>query len=198
MMATDEDQLFLMGQKMAQIHLVSNDFVSDQERRPMNLEYLVDEPVDRMKQFWAGKQDDRLKLLLQSAEEARVGIMALLENEEETADSWGPIGGDFHPYNTHITASGEATYFNFDLCGYGWRAYDIATFLLNANLINQSSTLSESFFAGYYSVRPLSSNEHLAIAPFLTIRRVWLAGTFSSQDGVAGYTFIGPAQIDGQ
>jgi len=198
LMATDDDQLFLMGQKMAQIHLVSNGFKCDQQRRPMDLEYLVDEPVNRMKQFWAGKQDDRLKLLLRSAEEARVGIMALLENEEETPDSWGPIGGDFHPYNTHITASGLATFFNFDLCGYGWRAYDIAAFLLNANLISQASTLSESFFAGYYSARPLSNNEHLAIAPFLTLRRVWLAGTFSSQDGVAGYTFIGPAQIEGQ
>lgn len=198
MMATDEDQLFTLGQQMATIHKISNDFRTDLRRRPMDLEFLVDEPEERIRQFWAGKEDNRLKLLLASAEEARVAIMALLENEETTPDSWGPIGGDFHPYNTHIDPTGNPTFFNFDLCGYGWRAYDIATFLLNANLINHSSTYSESFFSGYYSVRPLSNNEHLAIAPFLTLRRVWLAGTFSTMDGIAGYTFIGPAQLDGQ
>jgi len=198
MAADDEEQLFVVGQKMALIHLLSNDFQTIQERRPMDLTYLVDEPVGRLKQFWAGKEDKRLGLLLASAEEARVGIMSLLDNEESTEDSWGPIGGDFHPDNTHFDASGEPTFYNFDLCGPGWRAYDIASFLINANLINKSSDLSESFFAGYYSVRPLSSNEHLAISPFLTLRRVWLAGTFSTLDGVAGYTFIGPARIDGQ
>jgi len=198
MSSRDEEQLFVMGQKMAEIHLLSNEFKTEQERRPMDLQYLVDEPVERLKQFWAGKEDERLRLLLSSAEEAMVGIMSLLDNEETTPDSWGPIGGDFHPYNTHIDAGGNPTFFNFDLCGYGWRAYDIATFLLNANLIHKSSDLSESFFSGYYSKRPLSTNEHLAIAPFLTLRRVWLAGTFSTLDGVAGYTFIGPARIEGQ
>lgn len=198
MSADDENQLFIMGQKMAQIHLLSNDFKTEQERRPMDLDYLVDEPVKRLKQFWAGKEDRRLELLLSSAEEAMVGIMALLDNEESTSDSWGPIGGDFHPYSTHFDDSGEPTFYNFDLCGYGWRAYDIAALLLNANLINKSSDLSESFFAGYYSVRPLSSNEHMAIAPFLNLRRVWLAGNFSTLDGITGYTFIGPARIEGQ
>ncbi len=198
MSAGDEDQLFVMGQKMAQIHLLSNDFQTDQERRPMDLIYLVDEPVERLKQFWAGKEDRRLELFLTSAEEARVGIMSLLDNEQTTDDSWGPIGGDFHPANTHFDESGEPTFYNFDLCGPGWRAYDIASFLLNANLINQPSDRSESFFAGYYSKRPLSTNEHLAIAPFLILRRLWLAGTFSTLDGVAGYTFIGPARIEGQ
>jgi Ser/Thr protein kinase RdoA (MazF antagonist) len=198
MSARDEDQLFVMGQKMAEIHLLSNDFQTGQERRPMDLDYLVDEPVERLKQFWAGKEDRWLELFLTSAEEARVGIMALLDNEQTTDDSWGPIGGDFHPANTHFDESGEPTFYNFDLCGPGWRAYDIASFLLNANLINQPSDRSESFFAGYYSKRPLSTNEHMAIEPLLILRRLWLAGTFSTLDGVAGYTFIGPARIEGQ
>jgi Ser/Thr protein kinase RdoA (MazF antagonist) len=68
--------------------------------------------------------------------------------------------------------------------------------LLNAKLIQQSNDLTEALFAGYYSQRPLSHNEHAAIAPFLTIRRVWLSGTFSTVEGIAGYTFIAPAQID--
>ena len=192
----DEEQLFSVGQKMAEIHLVSNEYEPAYERQQMDLAFLVDEPLKRLKSFWDNKWDDRLEILVTSAEEAKEDILALLNNEESTADSWGPIGGDFHPYNTHIGRENEPSFFNFDLCGFGWRAYDIAVFLLNANLIKLSSRLSEAFFAGYYAVRPLSENEHRAIAPFLTIRRVWLTGMFATVEGVAGYTFIGPAQID--
>lgn len=192
----DEDQLFAMGRHMAQIHLVSNDYRPAHQRREMGLKFLVDEPIARLQEFWARKHDSKLEILLTSAEEARVAIEELLRNEEETEDSWGPIGGDFHPYSTHFSPDNQPTFFSFDLCGPGWRAYDIAVFLLNADLMRQPSDMSEAFFAGYYSVRPLSRNEHEAIAPFLTIRRVWLTGTFSTVEGVAGYTFIGPAEMD--
>jgi len=196
MSADDEDELFAMGKQMAQIHLVSNDFEPSYQRRSMDLAFLVDEPIARMKEFWAQRHDAKLDILMTSAEDAKEQIERLLRNEEETADSWGPIGGDFHPYNTHFDGASSPTFFSFDLCGYGWRAYDIAVFLLNADLMRQPSNFSEAFFAGYYSVRPLSRNEHEAIAPFLTIRRVWLTGTFSTIEGVAGYTFIAPAELD--
>jgi Ser/Thr protein kinase RdoA (MazF antagonist) len=196
MAVDDEDQLFAVGRHMAQIHLVSNDYQPVYQRHKMGLKFLVDEPVARLESFWSKKQDDKLEILLMSADEARERIEELLRNEEETEDSWGPIGGDFHPYSTHFDQAGQPTFFSFDLCGNGWRAYDIAVFLLNAELMRRPSDLSEAFFAGYYSVRPLSRNEHEAIAPFLTIRRVWLTGTFSTVEGVAGYTFIGPAELD--
>ncbi|MDX1613795.1 MAG: phosphotransferase [Candidatus Promineifilaceae bacterium] len=193
----DPDQLFALGQEMARIHVASNDYQSEYQRKEMDLEFLVDRPVARLKEFWGDTEDDRLEILLTSAEEAKEEILALLRNPEHTEDSWGPIGGDFHPTNTHVDAGGQPTFFNFDLCGPGWRAYDIAAFLLNADLFQHDSALSEAFFAGYYTVRPLSHNEHAAIAPFLTIRRVWLTGTFSAVEGVAGYTFIAPANLEG-
>ena len=185
-----------MGQMMAEIHLVSNGYTTEHSRRPMDLDFLVEEPIKQMREYWAGKKDEKLNILLSSAEEASDIILDLLANEEETEDSWGPIGGDFHPYNTHFTDNNQPAFFNFDLCGYGWRAYDIAVFILNAKLMERASRLSEAFFAGYYSVRPLSQNEHEAVAPFLTLRRIWLTGTFSIVEGATGYTFFGPAQLE--
>ena len=191
MSATDEEQLYKMGQEMARIHVVSNEFESDYSRQPMDLEFLVDRPIEQIKKYWTNPADEKLDLLLTSAEIAREDLADILKNAEHTEDGWGPIGGDFHNVNTHFQ-DGEPTFFNFDLCGYGWRAYDIATFLLNTNLLQKSAKLSEAFFAGYYSVRPLSNNEHEAISPLLTIRRVWLTGTFSVVDGIVGHTFIAP------
>ena len=50
---------------------------------------------------------------------------------------------------------------------------------------------AEAFFAGYFSVRQLTDEEHAAVAPFLTIRRVWLMGAFAREDGLVGHTFMG-------
>jgi len=196
MAVENEEQLFAMGQTMAKIHLISNEYKTEYSRRPMDLTFLVEEPIRRMREYWAGKKDEKLNILLSSAEEASEAILALLANEEEIEDSWGPIGGDFHPYNTHFNDNNRPAFYNFDLCGFGWRAYDIAVFLLNAKLMEGASRFSEAFFAGYYSVRPLSQNEHEAVAPFLTLRRIWLTGTFSVAEGATGYTFIGPAQLE--
>ena len=194
--ATNEEQLFNAGSNMARIHLLSNSYESVYDRQPVDLAYLVDRAVEPLMGFWESKHDEKLDILLTSASEAKAEILTLMANEESTEDSWGPIGGDFHPHSTHVDEQNQPSFFGFDLCGYGWRAYDIAVFLLNANLMSRSSELSEAFFAGYYSVRPLSRNEHEAISPFLTIRRVWLTGAFSNVDHATGYTFIGPAQMD--
>ena len=194
MSLTDEEQLFQCGSEMARIHLVSNEFRTGHARKPMDLAFLVDSPVERMKRFWDSSQDYNLDLILTSAAEAKEEIEALLQNEEHTEDGWGPIGGDFHSANTHFDEAGQLTFFNFDLCGPGWRAYDIAVFLLNTNLTHSDTNMSEAFFAGYYSQRQLSGNEHAAVAPFMTLRRVWLTATFTMNEGLAGHTFIAPAR----
>ena len=194
MSLSDEEQIVRCGAEMARIHLASNTYETAYTRHSMDLEFLVDRSVERIQRNWDEDDVDNLDTLLTLAQESRDTIEALLNNQESTPDSWGPIGGDFHSVNTHFDNGGNLTFFNFDLCGYGWRAYDIATFLLNTNIMHSSVDLTEAFFAGYYSVRPLSSNEHEAIEPFLTIRRIWLTGMFSMSDGLAGHTFIAPAR----
>ncbi|MBK8989056.1 MAG: phosphotransferase [Chloroflexi bacterium] len=191
----NEEQLFTLGAHMAKIHVVSNKYHSPYERQKMDLDFLVDRPIARIKRAWDNNQDqaDDLDLLITSAEEARQEIVDIINNPEHTADGWGPIGGDFHSTNTFFTDDMSPTFFNFDLCGPGWRAYDIAAFLQNTDLINISESLTDAFFGGYYSQRPLSNNEHAAISPLLTIRRVWLIGTFARNDVPVGYSFIAPA-----
>ena len=191
----DEESMFVFGREMARIHLASNNFNPMHERRALDLEFLVDKPVERMRKYWDHDADhvDDLELLIISAQEAKDQINELIENEQTTPDGWGPIGGDFHSSSVFFDNNGQPTFFNFDWCGYGWRSYDIAVFLHNTDLIHQENPdLAEAFFAGYYSERPLTENEHAAIAPFLTIRRIWLTGLFTVNDGLAGHSFIAP------
>lgn len=194
MTVTNEEQLFVCGQQMARIHKASNTFTSKHQRQAMDLEYLVDKSVERVQNFWGNSHSADLEILLMSAAEAKEEILSLINNEQHTPDSWGPIGGDFHSSSVYFNSRNEPSFFNFDLCGYGWRAYDIATFLLNTELLHHPEDLTDAFFAGYYSERPLSENEHAAISPFMTIRRIWMTGLFTRSDGIVGHTFIAPAQ----
>lgn len=187
----DLDQLYLMGEWMARIHVTSNDYTATHARKPLDLAYLLDRPLERIGHNWTDERAVNVDLVLTAAEEARQELEELLGRSAPAPDSWGPIGGDFHQSSVYFNETNEPTFFNFDLCGPGWRAYDIASFLSNANLMHAPAERSEAFFAGYYAVRPLSDAEHAAIAPFLTVRRVWLMGMFARDDGLVGHTFVG-------
>jgi Ser/Thr protein kinase RdoA (MazF antagonist) len=40
----------------------------------------------------------------------------------------GSCHGDLHGWNAHIDQNMALTVYDFDCCGVGWRAYDIAVF----------------------------------------------------------------------
>jgi len=193
MSLSDQDQLFNFGAYMARIHKVSEQFSSPHPRKPIDMECLLDKPLERIARSWGPRRAANLDILLASAEEARQEVFSLLGEEPQAGSgTWGIIGGDFHNVSIHFD-NGRPTFFNFDRCGYGWRAYDIAAFLSNTNLLQTSEGFAEALFAGYYSVRPLSREEHAAVSPFLTLRRIWRMGLFALDSGLAGYTFLAPA-----
>lgn len=193
MSATNPEQLYTCGRYMALIHNRSKAFHSDHERMPIDMSCLFDKPIERIKRSWGPRRAINLDILLTSAEEARQEVYTLLgEPSAEDSGVWGVIGGDFHNVSVHFVDD-LPTFFNFDRCGYGWRAYDIAAFLSNTNLLQAAEDYSEAFFAGYYAERPLSREEHMAVSPFLTLRRIWRMGLFALDDGLAGYTFMAPA-----
>ncbi|HSH01463.1 MAG TPA: phosphotransferase [Anaerolineae bacterium] len=191
--AKDPDQLFALGQAMAQIHLASKGFTSKHKRYKTDLNYLIDEPIARIRSFWGEHRVAELETLEVSAVALRKKVETLLGKAGTDEGVWGVIGGDFHGANTRFNEDDELGFFNFDLCGYGWWAYDIAVFLSNTPAVQTKSALSEAFFAGYYSVRPLRPEEHEAVASFISIRRIWLMGSFALGDGLAGHTFVASA-----
>ena len=187
----DLDQLYVVGEMMARIHLVSDGFTTPHARKPLDMGFLLDRPLERIRRTWTDERAANLDLVLTAAEEAREELRDFMAHATALPSAWGPIGGDFHQNSVYFNEVNEPTFFNFDLCGPGWRAYDIASFLSNANLMHGSAEHSEAFFAGYYAVRPLADEEHAAIAPFLTVRRVWLMGAFARENGLVGHTFVG-------
>lgn len=81
-------------------------------------------------------------------------IRRQLSEFEPGTSGWGIIHGDVQVKNYHITAFGDITFFDFDGCGYGWRAYDIAIYYTRI-----PKHLSECVLDGYEELRPLGQEE---------------------------------------
>ena len=69
---------------------------------------------------------------------------------------YGICVGDIHPGNAHFTAENQPTLFDFDQCGYGWRAFDIAKFFHTAIRQNIDKEAIVKFVEGYEAIRKLS------------------------------------------
>jgi Ser/Thr protein kinase RdoA (MazF antagonist) len=96
-------------------------------------------------------------------------------------DEYGIIHGDFWWNNVHF-AKGKIALFDFDFCGYGWRAYDIGSLRGTAKAFEHdlSDEVVDSFFRGYQSVRKLTEPELTAIAAFEKTRIIWVFGLWAA------------------
>ena len=88
---------------------------------------------------------------------------------------YGYCHGDAGANNAHIADDGQVTLFDFDFCGPGWRAYDVATFING-----ESAEVEQAFMAGYAAVRMLADEELAALPLFQIAQSIWLLGLRAS------------------
>ena len=165
-----EEQAEIFGRSIAQIHLASNRFKTSYERHHTDIEFLLDDTMDRIEIFLNGTHQEDLFFLqkLSARLKQKIGLISF-ENDE-----YGIIGGDFQGYNHHFNEKNAITHFDFELVGYGWRAYDLAVFRWGRGC---DDLLWEACLKGYNSIRPLSKREKDAIPIFVIIRKFWLVGS---------------------
>jgi Ser/Thr protein kinase RdoA (MazF antagonist) len=58
---------------------------------------------------------------------------------------WGFCHADLHGYHAHVDADGKMTFFDFDCCGPGFRAYDLAVFRWVSRLKESGSVWWEPY-----------------------------------------------------
>jgi Ser/Thr protein kinase RdoA (MazF antagonist) len=151
-----EELYIRFGKAIANMHNLSDDFVTDYQRRPIDLTYLIDEPLAALLPLLP---DDKQTLLIEVAGEVRKRI---LEFDTQGLD-WGPIHGDATLDNLHVDKNGEIILYDFDSGGPGWRASDLQGWAVN-NTPYQDKY--RAYLKGYRSVRPLSDND-LQASPFV-------------------------------
>ncbi|MGH2487239.1 MAG: phosphotransferase enzyme family protein [Ktedonobacterales bacterium] len=123
--------------------------------------------------------------------ELRVIAGELTEHMERLAASGGDIGpchGDMQGGNANTTSDGVVNFYDFEYCGLGLRAYEIAVFFWGAALgvsrlgWDQPTVdhLWEAYLRGYEEARPLRAIDREAILPLVAARELWYLGIIAA------------------
>lgn len=159
----------ILGKTVARLHQVSSDFVPRADRAPLDLEYLLDQSLGAIAPFLAHRHQDFAELL-EIAEEIREKITQL----PQKYPFWTICWGDPHSGNVHFTPDNRVTLFDFDQCGYGWRAFEIGKFLQVSLGAGLSKPIREAFLESYQNVNPMTKLELALIQSFTQTAFIWM------------------------
>ncbi|HYH80880.1 MAG TPA: phosphotransferase [Longimicrobium sp.] len=165
------DDVAAYGGLVARIHAASDDFASRHPRFELDLRHLVDEPLEAIRPHLDGRAED-WEYLAALARRLRERLRDL---PVERLDR-GLCHGDINWSNVHVGADRAPAMLDFDCCGTGWRAYDVAIFRWLARTRDAEQTLWADFLRGYEAVRPLAEIELRATDVFVALRHLWAMG----------------------
>lgn len=156
-----------LGETVANLHQAGTEFYCDAKRKPLTLDHLLDESWGKIAPFL--KLSDR-----DYVADAIEQIKQQLQDFPQTSPYWGICWGDPHSGNAHFTGDDQPTLFDFDQCGYGWRAFEIGKFRQMALGAGISRRVREAFLNGYQSVSALADFERAAIPAFTQAAHIWM------------------------
>jgi Ser/Thr protein kinase RdoA (MazF antagonist) len=160
------------GQIIARIHALSDLMPFRLNRPTLDFEKMIQDSVAIFEKEVFNRPDDRA-YLRESAEFLQPRLGELRNGEL----SYGMIHGDVIRANALVADNGQVTVLDFDFCGFGWRAYDVASYLLTIRNTPQEREFEKAFLEGYEEIRPLASEEKKALALFEAIRAIFSIGT---------------------
>lgn len=162
-------QSYKLGETIARLHQVSLHFRTQARRQCLTLEYLLDASFQAIAPFLQHRPQ-HLDVLTETIAQ----IKQQLQHFPQEPPFWTVCWGDPHSGNAHFTDSNAVTLFDFDQCGYGWRAFEIAKFLQVCLCTGISPNVRTSFQQGYYSVQPLADPEVASLQPFTQTAHIWV------------------------
>jgi Ser/Thr protein kinase RdoA (MazF antagonist) len=154
------------GQALAQVHTIADTMPRLPLRPRLDLVTLLDQPLTDLAIAFAQRDADWA--VLRQIADAIGPQIAALPTEPPYC---GLCHGDAASANAHVTDEGHLTLFDFDMCGAGWRAYDIATFL-----IDEPEAIAAAFLEGYAAVRAVTDAELASLPLFQIVQSIWVLG----------------------
>lgn len=103
---------------------------------------------------------------------------------------YGLIHGDVIRGNALVDDAGVVTLLDFDLCGEGWRAYDVASYCFATRGAANEAALIAAFLRGYEAVRPLEGWERAALPAFEAARAVFTLGVPALEVNAWGRAYL--------
>jgi Ser/Thr protein kinase RdoA (MazF antagonist) len=182
------------------MHAASDDFLSPHSRFPLDLAFLLDTSLQTIQPVLAHRGED-WAYLLQLADALKKHIGRL----PSQALNMGACHGDAQGGNANLTGE-KLTFFDFDVCGHGWRVYDLAVFYWGAALgksrlgwnDQQVEQVWAAYLEGYQEQRPLSDLDLQAIPLFVAVRHFWFLGVHTANWDYWGWGEVNDRFFDGE
>jgi Ser/Thr protein kinase RdoA (MazF antagonist) len=171
---------YLLGGEVARTHELGEDFSTPYTRKPLELPYLLEESILAITPFLDQTWRNELRML-QGKLQCALGSLP-----KDTA-SYGICLGDVNPTNFHVSTGKKLTLFDFDQCGYGYRAFEIAKFISSIHYSPLKQEIAKEFVAGYQGVRPLTHAERAAIPYFEMVAVIWVMAINVNNTELIGY-----------
>ena len=186
-----EVQASAYGRAVAGCHNALQDFSSQHQRFELDLEHLLETPLRIVQPVLEHRKTD-LEYLNGLVEKIRQRLEKLPLNQLER----GFCHGDFHGANAYIDGGQKITLFDFDCCGVGWRAYELAVFSWDCRLNGREPSAGLAFLRGYEELRNVRELDLKAIPLFIAIRQIWLMGLHFGNAHHFGYGWFGDKYLD--
>jgi len=108
----------------------------------------------------------------------------------------GPCHGDVHGGNIILDNKGKVSLIDFDVCGYGFTSFDVASYLWSIDLFKWDTKHKEAFLTTYESVRPLTKDEYDHLPFFELLRDIWHLVTWARNADHLGSNWFHPTNIE--
>lgn len=171
---------FSYGKAVGLLHRSSEGFRASRPRKELDIEALICEPLATVLHHFPEKESE-LSYLRDQAHS--------LTHEIEKLSGAGLrklfLHGDLTGGNANL-ANDNYTFYDFDCCGFGWQAYDLAVFLWSL-ILNGKLGLWKAFLAGYRSIVKLDYVDEQAIGLFVAARSFWIMGYSMSRIPTLGF-----------
>jgi Ser/Thr protein kinase RdoA (MazF antagonist) len=177
------DSLRAYGALLARMHQAADAMPPIPARPALTVETLVDAPLEELVRAF-GSRSSAGSMGRYAAALVRP-VIAELPLE---APVYGFCHGDTGTGNALVTSDGRLTLIDFDFCGPGWRAHDLAVAMNDI-----PDAFASAFLDGYREVRPLSAEEVESIPHFQAAHYLWVLGMRTRYLNEWG-TFIFPEQ----
>ncbi|MDX2256991.1 MAG: homoserine kinase [Pseudanabaenaceae cyanobacterium bins.39] len=155
-----------LGETLATLHNVAQGFQCCDNRPHLTIDYLLNDSCRDLMPFLSLQGQAYL-------EDAIAQIKEQIAKLPADAPLWTVCWGDPHSGNVHFTENNEATLFDFDQCGYGWRTFDIAKFLQVTLQAGISPSVRKAFLQGYQQIHPLEEIELQSMQPLMQVAQIW-------------------------
>ena len=142
---------FLFGEAIGRMHELSKTFTSGCVRKKIDLEYLIDQPLQVILPLFERRSQETTYLRILGDK-----IKSQINELSKRGLDWGPIHGDATLDNLHVVENKKVILYDFDSGGPGWRASDLQGWAIG---YPEYQERYDSFLNGYRQVRAVNDQD---------------------------------------